>query len=123
VLQIVLSLLSNAVKFSPPRAQVTITATADDSNVAISVTDEGKGIGRLDSGTIFDELQRGDDVGDAEGVGLGLYLSRVLADAQGGSITVDSTPGEGSCFTVTLPRAGVGRDGARRGLRRLRPLH
>ena len=123
VLQILLSLVTNAVKFSPAHALVTIAAELrDDGLVAITVSDQGTGIPAAEQARIFDELERGENVGDAEGVGLGLYLCRLLAEAHGGTITVVSELGKGSSFTVTLPPA-LERASARRPLRRLRPLH
>lgn len=107
-LQILLNLVGNAVKFTPPGGAITVNAGADsDAAVAIRVRDNGPGIAEDNLKRIFDpfvqldySLTRGH-----QGAGLGLAISRDLARAMGGDVTAQSNPGEGSTFTLTLPRA------------------
>jgi signal transduction histidine kinase len=105
--QVLLNLLSNAIKFTPPGGRVELDCREDGEAVRISVRDTGSGIppGRLSQ--IFDPFVQVDPdlTRQRQGAGLGLAISRELARAMDGEITVDSRPGEGSTFTLTLPRA------------------
>ena len=105
--QIVLNLLSNAMKFSPAGGRVTLDWDATVESVAIRVSDTGRGIPADKLDLIFEPFVQIDTSFSArmEGTGLGLAISRELARAMGGEVTVRSTPGEGSTFTLTLPRA------------------
>ncbi|AHG93835.1 ATP-binding region ATPase domain protein (plasmid) [Gemmatirosa kalamazoonensis] len=107
--QVVLNLLTNAVKFTEPGGAVRVLWRADGDAVRISVADTGRGISadRLES--IFDPfVQAAAKVSErTQGVGLGLAISRDLARAMGGDLTVDSEVGVGSTFTLTLPRAAL----------------
>jgi signal transduction histidine kinase len=106
--QIILNLLSNAVKFTPEGGHVSVTcnAGARAGTVAVRVTDTGIGIAGDHLGKIFEPfVQVGAPISSDEGVGLGLWISRDLAYAMGGDLTVRSQPGEGSEFTLTLPAA------------------
>ena len=105
VLQMLMSLISNAVKFSPPRSPVEVSAHAGEEAVAISVSDEGPGIPERELDRIFHELRRGSTAAGTEGAGLGLYLCRTIAEASGGELLVRSQVGAGSTFTIVLPRA------------------
>jgi signal transduction histidine kinase len=108
--QVLMSLVSNAVKFSPPGSPVTITMCSGDRSVEISVSDHGPGIDPLDLPSLFDEGRlAGEPSNGGPSTGLGLYLARSLTQAQGGRIEVSSSPGEGSRFTVVLQRASVER--------------
>jgi signal transduction histidine kinase len=104
--QVLMSLVSNAVKFSPPVSPVTVRVAARDESIEISVSDRGPGIEPGELAGLFEEAPV---VGEAPSLGpstgLGLYLARSLTEPQGGRITVTSRPGEGSCFTIVLPRA------------------
>jgi signal transduction histidine kinase len=102
--QILMNLISNAVKFSPPGSPTTVAARALEASIEISVTDRGVGIEEAELVRLFDELHRGEGEHDG-GAGLGLYMARTLAEVQGGQVLVESRPGEGSCFTIVLPRA------------------
>ena len=105
--QIMLNLLTNAVKYTPSGGSVTVTWTAGDGSVDIAVTDTGIGIAPDDQERVFEpyvRIARGEP-GD-RGAGLGLAISRKLARAMGGDVTVVSTAEAGSNFTLTLPRAG-----------------
>ena len=103
--QIVVNLLTNAVKFTPEGGTVTLGAQRVNGAYKFSVTDTGIGIAPADQETIFEEFRQvGTDYDTkAEGTGLGLALTRRLVHLHGGQIAVESTPGRGSVFTFTLP--------------------
>ena len=97
------NLLSNAVKFSPKGAPLTVTLQEQGGRVTFSVTDRGPGMSEDVQRHIFDKFYQGDSSRKQEGSGLGLPLAKRVAQLCGGSITVQSKPGAGSTFTVTLP--------------------
>jgi signal transduction histidine kinase len=103
--QILLNLLSNALKFTPRGGRLTITCANRDEVVEISVGDSGIGIPRDKLESIFEPFVQVDTrlTRPHEGVGLGLAISRDLARGMGGDLTVTSTEGEGACFTLRLP--------------------
>jgi signal transduction histidine kinase len=104
VLQIVFNLLSNAVKFTPAGGSVTVATARADGELHVSVADTGPGIAAGDQQRIFEEFQQTElGVGQREGTGLGLALSRRLVELHGGRIWVESEPGLGSRFVFTLP--------------------
>jgi signal transduction histidine kinase len=103
--QILRNLVENALKFSPPGAPVQIDAVVRDDWFQISVTDQGIGIPLEDLPRIFDRFHQ---VGQAmtreqEGAGLGLYITKRLVEAMGGTVSVTSVPEQGSTFRVWLP--------------------
>ena len=104
--QIVLNLLSNAVKFTEPGGRLTLGCTPGVSGVAITVSDTGHGIAATQLERIFEPFVQVDArlTRTHEGVGLGLAISRDLARGMGGDLTVESTLGAGSTFTLLLPR-------------------
>lgn len=102
VLQILVNLVGNALRYSPPGSVVTLSAEHVSGRAAIAVTDTGKGIPQDDQARIFDKFERVDP-SEAGGTGLGLYIARRLARAMGGDLTVVSAPGQGSCFKLDLP--------------------
>lgn len=102
VLQIMVNLIGNAVRYSPEGGVVTVTAMREGDHVAAVVADQGKGIAPADQARIFDKFVR-IDPSEVGGNGLGLYIARRLAEAMGGGLTVDSVPGEGARFMLTLP--------------------
>jgi signal transduction histidine kinase len=106
--QIAYNLLSNAVKFSPPRGAVQVSAALRDSFAEISVKDSGAGIDPGDQPFIFDKFYqaRALTAGISQGTGLGLTISKELVEQHGGRLWFESIPGQGSCFTFTIP-AGV----------------
>ena len=103
--QVVYNLIDNAVKYTPEGGQVSISLTAGKSQVVFTVRDTGIGIPEEDVKHIFDRFYRVDKARSRAtgGTGLGLSIVRQMVQLHGGEITVDSTPGEGSAFTVTLP--------------------
>ncbi len=103
--RILTNLISNALKYSPPDTEVLVAAAKSDAEVAISVTDQGPGIAPKDRRHIFERFYRIARTRQAEGLGLGLYITRVLVEAHGGRIWVESEAGKGSTFSFTLPVA------------------
>ncbi len=103
---VLLNLGSNAVRYTPSGA-ITFALETDGARVGVSVRDTGRGIAPEHVARIFDRFFRVDQSRsrDLGGSGLGLAIARLLAELQGGHITVDSTPGAGSTFTVWLPGA------------------
>ncbi len=103
VRQIVLNLLSNAVKFTDEGSVQLRLERADDSRVRLEVVDTGPGIDPEDVDRIFDEFEQARSGSGKAGTGLGLAISRRLAELLGGGLHVESQPGQGSTFTLTLP--------------------
>jgi len=104
--RILLNLVSNALKFSPDESKVLIEAKeAADGDVMISVSDQGEGLSDEDSSRIFRRFFQADSTKRPDGIGLGLYISRLLVEAHGGRIWVESIVGKGSTFRFTLPVA------------------
>jgi signal transduction histidine kinase len=103
--QIMLNLLSNAVKFTPDGGRISVSARKDTTHVEISVQDTGIGIAPEDQGAVFEEFKQvgRDRLKKAEGTGLGLALTKRFVELHGGAIRLESTPGKGSTFTVSLP--------------------
>lgn len=104
VQRMVANLLDNALKYTPPRGTVTASVHEKDDMVVISVTDTGIGISENDLPHIFTRFYRCDQSRSQAGTGLGLSLAQAIASAHGGAISVSSSLGKGSTFTVTLPR-------------------
>lgn len=104
---IVSNLLSNAVKYSPDGGDIVIRVREGADDVELDVSDQGIGIAPANRARLFQPFIRGDEaeLRAIDGAGLGLYLARQLARAQGGDVTVRSEHGQGSVFTVRLPRA------------------
>ena len=100
-LQIVVNLLGNAIRYSPAGGSVTLSAGQAGGRAALTVADTGKGIATTDQARIFDKFGRVDP-SEEGGNGLGLYIARRLARAMGGDLTVESAPGAGARFTLTL---------------------
>ncbi len=105
--QILLNVLTNAIKFTRPGGSVTVQTSVTAETASIAVVDTGAGIPKEKLEAIFEPfVQLGRSLSSAhEGMGLGLSISRDLARAMGGDLTVASVPGTGSTFTLTLPRS------------------
>ena len=103
--QIFYNLLSNAVKFTPEGGTISIEAVRYSESVAIAVADTGMGIPAEEQQAIFEEFHQVSATinGAREGTGLGLSITKLLVELHGGSIRVESAPGKGSRFTLTLP--------------------
>lgn len=97
------NLLSNGIKYTPSGGTITVSAGSDASQAWICVGDTGPGIAEADQEHIFDPFFRGHQQRFPKGLGLGLTIAQELVAAHGGHITLESTPGSGSVFTVHLP--------------------
>ena len=98
------NLVDNAVKYTPTDGSVTLRAVGYELFCRIDVTDTGPGIPEAEQAKIFQRFYRSPAVSGEEGVGIGLYLARQIAAGQGGYLKVTSRPGEGSTFSLFLPR-------------------
>ncbi|TAK35676.1 MAG: PAS domain S-box protein [Chloroflexota bacterium] len=103
--RILVNLLSNALKYSTPETDVTLTAERTNDEVTVSVVDHGVGIAPEDLTNIFDRYFRAQGTRRTEGLGLGLYITRMLVEAHGGRAWAESELGKGSTFYFTLPLA------------------
>ncbi len=104
VKQVLLNLLSNALKFTPEGGRINVRADLRDEVAEVSVADTGIGIAPADQDAVFQEFRQvGTADKKAEGTGLGLALSRKFVELHGGRIWVKSQVGTGSTFTFTLP--------------------
>ncbi len=101
-LQVLMNLITNAIRYTPEGGQVWIRTEQEGDLAAVIVADQGKGIAEADQDRIFEKFERVDPT-EPGGSGLGLYIARRLARAMGGDISVDSAPGQGARFTFTLP--------------------
>ena len=106
--ELLLALVDNAVRYTPPGGTITLRATAADSHVEVSASDTGPGIPPEHIERVFERFYRVDPSRSREqgGSGLGLSIARAIAEAHGGSLTVSSKEGTGATFTLQLPRGG-----------------
>lgn len=98
------NLVSNALLHGAVDDDVVVSATSDVGHVLLAVADAGEGIAPEDQSRIFETGVRLD--GERAGTGLGLAITRAIAEAHGGTLTVESAPGRGSTFTIALPLRG-----------------
>ena len=98
------NLLDNAVKYTPSGGRVSVFTTVYPMFSAVHVRDTGPGIAEEEQPKIFQRFYRGEAHREEEGVGIGLYLVRQIAEGQGGFVKVRSQPGQGSTFSLYLPR-------------------
>jgi signal transduction histidine kinase/tetratricopeptide (TPR) repeat protein len=112
--QVVTNLLSNAIKFGADRP-IEIYCRQKGDMALLAVRDHGMGIELADQARIFERFERAVSVKHYGGLGLGLYISRRIVEAHGGSIRLESRPGAGATFTVELPCAGPGEAASRAG--------
>jgi signal transduction histidine kinase len=93
-------------KYSPPGTSVRVRLTYEESQAVVTVSDQGPGLQPQETARLFQKYYRiRSTAKQSEGLGLGLYISRLLVEAHGGHIWVESTPGQGSHFSFTLPLA------------------
>ncbi|MCB1022015.1 MAG: PAS domain-containing sensor histidine kinase [Acidobacteria bacterium] len=114
VRQILFNLLSNAIKFAREGGSVSLEARASGDVIEIAVADDGAGIDEADQSVIFDRFRqaKASSKNGSEGAGLGLFISKMLAERMSGAIKVESRKGEGACFTFSLPFAAPQRSQA-----------
>ena len=105
ILQLMLNLVDNAIKYTPSGGQVRANWALEEDKLLVSVKDNGVGIAPEHTANIFDRFYRVDSARSRTdgGVGLGLAISRWIAEAHGGEVLVESRPGAGSAFTIVLP--------------------
>lgn len=105
--QIIANLLNNAIKYSPEGGAIKVEAKEEGDAVVLSVADQGVGIDSAQMPRLFQPYGRlkSEHTGTVRGTGLGLYLTKHLVEAHGGRIWVESEPGKGSTFLVSLPRS------------------
>lgn len=107
--QVLINVLSNAIKYNRSGGRVTITSDQQGDALALTITDTGTGMNAEQLQRLFEPFNRlGAERAGIEGTGLGLVISRRLIEAMGGTIGVDSTPGTGTVVTLRLPLAGAG---------------
>jgi len=106
--EMLLNMVTNAIKYTPQGGGIALSLAEDEESVTFTVQDSGIGIAAGDLPHIFDRFWRADQArsrtGDRPGTGLGLAITKWIAEAHGGTITVQSRPGRGSMFMVRLPR-------------------
>ncbi|HXG87597.1 MAG TPA: HAMP domain-containing sensor histidine kinase [Vicinamibacterales bacterium] len=107
IVQALVNILSNAVKFAPPESTVTIEVSDDGHEVAIAVSDQGSGIADADLRRVFERFQQVDSSASRPkgGTGLGLAITKALVEQHGGRVHATSVVGQGARFTVVLPLA------------------
>jgi signal transduction histidine kinase len=103
--RILFNLLTNAAKYSPAETPIVVRASAGEDRVTISVIDRGTGIAARDQAHLFERFFRAPGTARADGLGLGLFISKALIEAHGGRIWLTSELGKGSTFSFTLPVA------------------
>jgi signal transduction histidine kinase len=109
IVQTLVNLLGNAIKFSPPGSTVTVAVGRDEGCARFSVTDSGRGIPAEQLDSIFERFNQVDasDTREKGGSGLGLAIAHGIVESHGGHLWAESAPGEGSSFRFTLPLAGA----------------
>lgn len=101
--QVLDNLIGNAIRYSPEGSKITIRLERLDDEARLQVSDQGPGISAESLPHLFDRFFRGENQGASSGLGLGLYISRMLVEAHGGRIWAETVQGQGSTFTVALP--------------------
>jgi two-component system sensor histidine kinase KdpD len=109
IVNVLLQLLENAAKYSPPGAPIRISVESHASQLVVSVADRGPGIDEFEQGLIFDKFYRGkDNRYSVQGTGMGLAIVKAVVEAHGGAVGVTSQVGQGSVFWFSLPLQATG---------------
>jgi two-component system phosphate regulon sensor histidine kinase PhoR len=101
--QVLVNLLHNAIKFTPPQGNVRVSARVEDSEMTVAVADSGVGIASDEIERIFERFYKADRSRSSRGTGLGLALAKHIVNAHGGRLQAESVEGKGSTFRFTLP--------------------
>jgi two-component system phosphate regulon sensor histidine kinase PhoR len=104
--QVMLNLVHNAIKFTPPGGSITVRAHSEADMLVTEVIDTGAGIPEEEQGRLFERFYKADKARRSEGTGLGLAIAKHIVQSHGGMIHVESVPGHGATFSFTLPLAG-----------------
>jgi signal transduction histidine kinase len=99
------NLLGNAIKFSPQRSTVSVTVDRSVDRARVAVHDEGPGISEEGRARIFEVFHREESTAHLPGQGLGLFITKQIAESHGGTVSVDSEPGQGATFLLQVPLA------------------
>lgn len=113
--RVVANLLTNALKYTPPGTPVTVRLSREGGRAVVAVKDTGPGLRPEEQAHLFEKYYRSRSGRKAEGIGLGLYISRLIIEAHGGRIWVEGTPGGGATFTFYLPLEAGATEAARPG--------
>jgi len=108
IVQVLVNLLDNAIKYSPPGTPIDVSARVAGASLEMTVADRGVGIPQVDLGRVFDKFYRVQQAGGAAGTGLGLAICRGIVEAHGGEIQAANRDGGGTVVTVSLPLAAPG---------------
>jgi two-component system sensor histidine kinase KdpD len=104
ITEVLIQLLENAAKYSPPESAIRISAELHDGKLEVSVADQGVGIDDMEQSLIFDKFYRGkSERYRVQGTGMGLAIAKAIVEAHGGTIRVTSQMGSGSVFGFTIP--------------------
>jgi signal transduction histidine kinase len=101
--QVLDNLIGNAIKYSPAGGEIAIRVQAANADGLVRIEDHGIGIAADVLPRLFERFYQGQDPGVSTGLGLGLYIARMLVEAHGGRIWAESEPGRGSTFVISLP--------------------
>ncbi|HEY9715451.1 MAG TPA: sensor histidine kinase, partial [Chroococcales cyanobacterium] len=107
VLQVVVNYLGNAIKFAPPDSKIEVSAQQIDSQVRVSVQDEGPGMTKDDQKKLFQKFYQTEDGKAEKGFGLGLAICKLIVESHGGKVGVESEPGKGACFWFKIDSSVV----------------